>query len=42
VLVAANDRAKAVLGWEPHRSSLEAMIASAWDWRRRNPGGYAD
>jgi UDP-glucose 4-epimerase len=42
VLVAANDRARAVLGWEPRRSSLDAMIASAWAWRRRNPGGYAD
>jgi UDP-glucose-4-epimerase GalE len=42
VLVAANERAKAVLGWEPRRSSLEEMIASAWAWRRRNPGGYAD
>jgi UDP-glucose 4-epimerase len=42
ILVAANERAKAVLGWEPRRSSLEAMIASAWAWRRRNPGGYAD
>jgi UDP-glucose-4-epimerase GalE len=42
VLVAANERANVVLGWEPRHSSLEAMIASAWAWRRRNPGGYAD
>ena len=42
VLVAANDRARALLGWEPRRSSLDEMIASAWAWRRRNPGGYPD
>jgi UDP-glucose 4-epimerase len=40
VLVAAIERAAEVLGWRPERSSLEAMIASAWAWRRRNPGGY--
>ncbi|HET9455693.1 MAG TPA: UDP-glucose 4-epimerase GalE [Candidatus Limnocylindrales bacterium] len=40
VLVAAIARAADVLGWRPERSSLEAMIASAWDWRLRNPGGY--
>ncbi|NJD28783.1 MAG: UDP-glucose 4-epimerase GalE, partial [Chloroflexi bacterium] len=33
VLVAAIDRAREVLGWEPRRSTLEAMIGSAWAWR---------
>jgi UDP-glucose 4-epimerase len=42
VLVADISRAAEVLGWRPQRSSLEAMIASAWAWRRRNPSGYAD
>jgi UDP-glucose 4-epimerase len=42
VLVAAIERAGAVLGWRPQRSSLEAMIGSAWEWRRRNPAGYID
>jgi UDP-glucose 4-epimerase len=32
-LVAAIDRAAAVLGWTPRRSTLDAMIASAWAWR---------
>lgn len=35
VLVAAIDRAAAVLGWRPRRSSLEEMIGSAWAWRQR-------
>ena len=42
VLVAATDRARAVLGWVPARSTLEQMIGSAWEWRHRNPGGYGD
>ena len=33
VLVAAIDRAAAVLGWRPHRS-LDDMVASAWTWRQ--------
>jgi UDP-glucose-4-epimerase GalE len=40
ILVAANDRARKVLGWMPQRGTLEAMIGSAWAWRRRNRGGY--
>jgi UDP-glucose 4-epimerase len=34
VLVAAIDRAADVLGWHPTRSTLEAMIGSAWNWQR--------
>lgn len=40
ILVAANERAGAVLGWHPQRGSLEAMIGSAWTWRQRHPDGY--
>jgi UDP-glucose 4-epimerase len=36
-LVAAIDRARDVLRWEPRRSSLEEMIGSAWAWRSRGP-----
>jgi UDP-glucose 4-epimerase len=36
VLVAAADRARDVLGWTAARPTLEHMIGSAWDWRRRN------
>ena len=42
VLVAAADRAAALLGWTPRRPSLEAMVGSAWAWRRAHPGGYPD
>jgi UDP-glucose 4-epimerase len=40
-LVAANDRARAELGWEPERS-LEQMIADAWEWHQAHPDGYGD
>ena len=42
VLVASNARAREILGWEPRRSSLEAMIGSAWAWRQAHPEGYGD
>jgi UDP-glucose 4-epimerase len=40
VLVASAERARAVLGWEPTRSTLDEMIGSAWSWRQRHPAGY--
>jgi UDP-glucose 4-epimerase len=40
ILVADSSRARAILGWEPRRSSLETMVASAWSWRERFPNGY--
>ena len=42
VLVADIARAADVLGWRPERSTLDAMIGSAWAWRNRHPGGYGD
>jgi UDP-glucose 4-epimerase len=39
-LVASHDRARAELGWQP-RCNLDEMIASAWEWRRSHPEGYA-
>jgi UDP-arabinose 4-epimerase len=30
--------ARETLGWRPHRSQLDAVIASAWAWRRRRWG----
>jgi UDP-glucose 4-epimerase len=40
VLVASAKRAASVLGWRPMRPSLDEIIGSALDWRRRNPKGY--
>ena len=38
-LVAASDRIKAELGWEPEKS-LDDMIADAWAWHQAYPQGY--
>ncbi|MEZ4563798.1 MAG: UDP-glucose 4-epimerase GalE [Thermomicrobiales bacterium] len=40
VLIADSTRARTVLGWEPERSTLDEMVASAWRWFQANPGGY--
>ena len=41
VLVAASDKIKAELGWEPSKT-LEAMIADAWAFAQAHPDGYGD
>lgn len=42
VLVASSARARSELGWNPTRSDLENIIASAWSWHLANPNGYGD
>lgn len=40
VLVADSSKARAELGWEPRHEDLGAIVGSAWQWHRANPGGY--
>jgi UDP-glucose 4-epimerase len=40
VLVAGSDKIKRELHWQPQFSSLEAIVQSAWDWRRAHLEGY--
>jgi UDP-glucose 4-epimerase len=40
VLVASSDKIKRELRWEPQFPALEAIVRSAWDWRRAHPEGY--
>jgi len=35
VLLASKERAERTLGWKPRLSTLETIIATAWDWHRR-------
>jgi UDP-glucose 4-epimerase len=42
ILVASNERARAVLGWRAARPSLDEIVGSAWAWRQRHPEGYPD
>jgi UDP-glucose-4-epimerase GalE len=41
-LVASNELARRLLGWEPLRGTLEEMIGSAWRWREAHPHGYTE
>lgn len=41
-LVAAADKARRELGWVPKIPLLKDIVATAWDWHRRNPDGYPD
>jgi UDP-glucose 4-epimerase len=40
VLVASSERARRELGWQPLYTSLEEIVASAWEWHRKHPDGY--
>ena len=40
VLVACSRRARRELAWTPRFSSLDHMLADAWDWRHAHPNGY--
>jgi len=39
-LVAAADKARATLGWQPQFPALRDMVESAWAWHRAHPRGY--
>jgi UDP-glucose 4-epimerase len=40
VLVASAEKIKKELGWQPEYASLEAIVRSAWEWKRAHPSGY--
>ena len=40
ILVASCDKARRVLGWEPKKSNIDAMVRDAWNWRCSHPHGY--
>ena len=39
-LYAAGDKARQDLGWVPGFVDLDAIVQTAWDWRRLHPAGY--
>jgi UDP-glucose 4-epimerase len=41
-LVGSAEKIKAELGWKPEYPDLRSIVESAWNWHRRNPGGYGD
>ncbi len=42
ILVASSEKIKREQNWQPQHAELDAIIASAWEWRRRRPEGYGD
>lgn len=41
-LVAASDKAREVLNWQPQYESVEEIIKTAWTWHQKHPKGYED
>ena len=41
-LIAASEKIKRELGWQPKFESLDAIIESAWKWHQKFPRGYED
>jgi UDP-glucose 4-epimerase len=42
ILVADPARIVSELGWRPRFGDIDAIVATAWRWRRRHPRGYAE
>jgi UDP-glucose 4-epimerase len=40
ILVASPGKIRSELGWIPRDSELKNIVASAWNWHQRHPGGY--
>jgi UDP-glucose 4-epimerase len=41
-LVAASQRIRERLGWEPAKPGLDEIVADAWAWHQAHPEGYPD
>ena len=41
-LIASSDKARKILGWNPHFTDVEVVIKTAWNWHKNHPNGYAD
>lgn len=41
-LVAAADKVKRELGWQPKFPKLEQIVSTAWEWHVKHPRGYSE
>jgi len=41
-LVAAAEKAKRELGWQPSHSDIHTIMRTAWNWHQSHPAGYSD
>lgn len=42
ILVASSAKIRQELGWEPKKSDLREIVATAWAWHESHPQGYED
>jgi UDP-glucose 4-epimerase len=42
MLVAASEKIRSELGWEPQKPGLDQILADAWAFHQANPKGYSD
>lgn len=40
ILVASSDKARNILGWEPHYADIYTILETAWKWHRAHPNGF--
>ncbi len=41
-LIASSEKAKTILGWNPQYTDINDILASAWNWHKNSPHGYAN
>ena len=41
-LIASSEKARKVLGWNPHYADVAKIIGTAWTWHKKHPNGYED
>ncbi len=41
-LIAASEKVKAELGWQPNFENIRPIVESAWAWHLKHPHGYGD
>ena len=41
-LIAASDKARRILGWNPQYDDVHKLIETAWKWHSSHPEGYED
>lgn len=41
-LIAASEKAREILGWQPQYDDVKEIIKTAWTWTKAHPNGYND
>ncbi|OOM74938.1 UDP-glucose 4-epimerase GalE [Clostridium sp. BL-8] len=41
-LIASNEKAKKILGWNPKYTDVKDVISTAWGWHKTHPNGFED